>query len=137
MTKRVYKTAKALSGGNRIYRKWAEWEVGDILVAKYESTHLDAYQKSAWVVEPLEIFFKNKKDQAAMEGKTVVLNSNGMLDKAMKQVEPGQIVQIEYQGMSTIEKGKYAGKDSHTVSVELMVEDDGLTSDDEETDDDL
>jgi hypothetical protein len=109
--------------------------VGDVLVGKLNSFHVDQYKKNCPVIEVEEAYFKDKKAGAALAGKYLCLNSCGMLDKALKDVTPGEIIQIEYTGTSTIEKGPYAGKESHTMQVDIMdVVSDENTSEDEEVD---
>lgn len=71
---------------------------------------------------------KDKKLSAELKGKNLGLNSNGMLDKAMEQIEIGTFVQIEYKGSNKIEKGKVKGKEAHSVSVSVLVEDNGQES---------
>lgn len=118
MLKRKYKVSKTISGSPRIYRKWDEWKVGDIVIGKLEGFHLDQYKKNCPIISVEETMFKG--DKTDYTGKHLVLNSCGKLDKAMEKVSEGQLVQVEYQGMSTIEKGPYAGKDSHGMEVSLI-----------------
>ncbi len=142
MEKRKFKTTKRLAGGGaRVYRKWGEWDVGDVFVGKYISSYLDQYDKPGWVFTVEEAFFKDKKLAKELVGKNLALNGAGMLNKAMAEIEEGQLVQITYTGTSTIEKGKFAGKDAHTMEVDLVSEDNGeeyhTDSEDDEYGDDL
>lgn len=135
MAKRVFKSKKKLSSVRAVYRKWSEWETGDIIVGKYKGSQIDNYDKPNWLIEVEEAFFGDKKEQKKVIGQVMGLNSSGKLDAAMKKVEIGEMVQIEYKGMSTIEKGKFKGKDAHDIDVDL-VEEDGGDDDEEEIDED-
>ncbi len=146
--KRVFKSKKKLSSTRAVYRPWRDWEVGDYLIGVYKGSQIDNYEKSNWLIEVEEaVFVKDKKDAKALVGKVIGLNSNGKLDKAMESAVVGQILQVTYNGMSEIEKGKYKGKEAHDVEVELMmvegededeeVDEDEDDSDDSDDDDDL
>lgn len=130
MAKRVFKSRKKLSGGPSSFRKWDEWEEGDVLIGKLVGQREDNYGNPSWQVEVEEAQFMKKKEGAALAGKTITLNSAGQLNKALEQVEEGQFIQVTYNGKSRIEKGIYKGKDAHLIGVELLEEDDG--SDDSE-----
>jgi len=133
--KRKFKSKKKLSSTRATYRPWKEWETGDIVIGIYKGSQTDNYDKPNWLVEVVEAFFPVKPKLAKkLVGQVLGLNSNGKLDKAMEGVEPGDMIQIEYKGMSTIEKGKYKGKDAHDVEVDLVEEDGG--DDEEEIDED-
>lgn len=132
--KRKFKSKKKLSSTRATYRPWKEWQTGDIIIGIFKGSQTDNYDKPNWLVEIVEAFFPSKPKLAAkLKGQILGLNSNGKLDKAMEGVEPGDMVQVEYKGMSTIEKGKYKGKDAHDVEVDLVEEDDG-SEDEEEVD---
>jgi len=121
--KRKFKSKKKLSSTRAEYRPWKEWETGDIIIGIFKGTQTDNYDKPNWLFEVVEAFFvKKPKLAASLVGKVVGLNSNGKLDKAMDAAEVGKMYQVEYEGMSTIEKGKYKGKDAHSVSVEEVEE---------------
>jgi hypothetical protein len=140
MPKRVYKSKKKLSSVKATYRKWSEWDAGDILIGTYKGSQTDSYDKPNWLVEVEDAQFTNAKVAKKLlpkgDEKTVIgLNSSGKLDAAMEQVEIGDMVQIEYKGMSTIEKGKYKGKDAHDIEVDLIEED--VEDDDDEDDDEV
>lgn len=138
MAKRVFRTKKKLSGGGqKIFRPWGEYEVGDILIGKYVDTHTDQYNKECWVIEVEDAQLQDKKFAKSIIGKRLVLNAAGMLDKAMREVDTDELVQIEYQGQSTIEKGKHKGKDSHVFEVQTLIDDeDGDEDEDEDQDED-
>jgi hypothetical protein len=137
--KRKYVVKKKMTLGQRTFRKWEDWEVGDILIGKYVSQGTDQYDKPSYVIEVYEAQFKDKKAaKVASDGINLCLNSCGMLDKAMEGVEFGEVIQVEYTGTATIEKGKYKGKESHMMDV-MVVEEEGdeedLDEDTEEEDD--
>ena len=47
----------------------------------------------------------------------------------MKEVQQGDYIQVEYTGMVPLTKGKYAGKDAHTVAVDIVELDEGQEDD--------
>lgn len=133
MAKRVFKSKKKLSNTMCVYRKWNEWDVGDILVAKFVKEVTDKYDKPNWIVQVEEAFFVDKKLGAKLKGQMLGLNSNGELDRSMKEVEAGQMIQIEYKGMERMDGGPYKGKDKHLLEVDLVTEA-GDEDEEEETD---
>lgn len=131
--KRVFKTTKKVSGSPKNFRKWADWQVGDIVIGEYVGTHTDQFDKECTMVKVADAQFQGKKgakEAAELVGKVLVLNSAGKLDKARDQLTEGDMIQVTYNGMGTIEKGKYAGKDSHDIEVDL-VEEEGAGGDEE------
>lgn len=145
MAKRIFKSKKKLSSTKAVYRKWNEWDAGDILIGTFKGSQTDNYDKPNWLIEVEDAQFANSKEAKKLMPKgdekiVVGLNSSGKLDQAMEQVEIGDMIQVEYKGMSTIEKGKYKGKDAHDIEVDLVEEDgdddEGESDDDGETDDD-
>lgn len=131
-TKRVFKKTRKVSTVRAEYRKWGEWEEGDIVIGKYIGTQIDSYDKPNYLLEVEDAQFNDSKAGKNLIGKTLGLNSNGKLDKAMKSVEEGDMVQVEYKGMGSIEKGKYKGKDAHDVEVDIVEADDGSDEGEEE-----
>lgn len=125
--KRVFTTKKKLSG-QAVYRKWEEWDMGDILIGKLMGYKDDQYGNKCPLIQVIDSQFKDKKANIE-EGKTIQLNKCGMLAKALESVTEGEIVQIEYTGQSTIEKGKYKGKEAHTMEVQLLEEDSEAAND--------
>lgn len=140
MAKRVFKSKKKLSSTRANYRKWSEWDTGDILIGTYKGSQTDSYDKPNWLIEVEDAQFGDKKaakklnPNADGEKNIIGLNSSGKLDAAMDKVEIGDMVQIEYKGMSTIEKGKYKGKDAHDIEVDLVEEEGDEDEDEDETD---
>ena len=117
---RKYVVRKSLNGP-KTFRKWSEYSVGDILIGKFVGKHEDTtYNKTHWVIKVEEAFVKEGAEN--LIGKDVVLNACGSLDKAMKQVEEGQTLQMEYRGMEEMTSGKYPGKDAHSIKVDLVEE---------------
>jgi hypothetical protein len=138
-TKRVFKTKKKLSGGRAEYRPWRDWSVGDIVIGKYKGSKIDNYEKPNWLIEVVDAQFSKKKDGDKLVGKVLGLNSAGQLDKAMEGVNEGEMIQVHYVGTSTIEKGKYKGKDAHQIEVDIVVEEgdedeDDMMEEDEDSD---
>lgn len=122
--KRTYVTKRKLGGVPMNFRKWEEYKEGDIVIGKYVDTHQDQYENDCPVIEVLEAFFKDKSGDKLV-GKNLVLNSCGSVDKAFKKAALGDIVQVTYTGKGVIERGKYAGKDAHSVVIEQVEEDTG------------
>lgn len=122
MSKRVFKPGRKLGGGTKMYRKWEEYDMGDIVIGRYSDNHIDQYGKKCYVLEVYDAEFKDKTGKKYLE-KNLVLNACGMLSKAMDKASIGDIVQITYNGQSTIEKGPFAGKESHLIETQVMDED--------------
>lgn len=137
--KRVYRTKKTLSGVRSDYRGWKDWEEDDTIICKLVGSTPNRKNKSKtdWIVEPLEVFFADKKEQKRIKGsRRLTLNSAGQLDKGMEQVEEGSVIQIIYKGTSVMEGGEYAGQEAHNMEVSEVEEDDGSENPDEEETDD-
>lgn len=122
--KRKFKTVRKL-GGPMKFRKWSDWEVGDVLIGKYESVRTDQYDKTNRVLSVLEAQFKDGSGHE-YDGKNICLNACGSLDfwfeEAEEPVVKGDIVQIEYCGKEVMEKGPYAGKDFHSISIAVVTD---------------
>jgi hypothetical protein len=117
--KRVFKSKKSLAGAKK-YRKWADWDEGDILICKLNAWHTDQYKKQCPVVEVVDAMFKSSAANKEFAGSTMVLNNTGLLMKALEEVEIGSYLQITYNGTSEIQKGLYAGKEAHNMDIELL-----------------
>lgn len=118
---REYKTTQRLSGMKKTFKKWADYTKGDVVVGKYVGKHEDiTYGKTHHIIEVEYTNVSDKKWGKEILGQNLVLNSAGMVDAAFEKIEIGQLVQVTYEGTSVIEKGKYKGKDSHSIIVELV-----------------
>jgi len=127
----VQRRKRSISGGARSYRGWKNWTAGDILVGRFVNQSVDQYDKPNYHIEVIETDFAEEEENVEA-GKKLVLNSCGSLDYAMEQVEIGMDIEIIYQGTTTLEKGKYKGKECHTVEVsEVLTGED--TSEEQET----
>lgn len=51
------------------------------------------------------------------DGKNHILNHAGHLSYLMSKLEPGAFVDVQYTGKVKLEKGTYAGKESHNFKV--------------------
>lgn len=142
MEKRKFKTKKVLSGTKTEYRAWKEWAEGDTLVCKLLGTSQNRKNKTKkdWIVEVVESFFEDKKEQKRLKpGTKVTLNTAGQLDKGMEQVEMGALIQVVYNGSVEMTGGDYEGQNAHTMEVCEVSEDgddDEGIEDTEEQDDD-
>lgn len=124
--KRPYKKSKSLTL-SKVYRPWEEYAEGDFVVGKVVGFHKDNYDKKSVVVEVEEASFVDKKKAKEVTGKNLVLNSCGQLEKQIEneEIQIGHILEVIYKGKSTIEKGKYKGKEAHVLEINLLEEDDG------------
>ena len=138
MEKRKFKTKKVLSGVKSEYRAWKEWDEGDVIVCKLLGTSQNRKNKAKkdWIVEVIEVFFSNKKDEKRLKpGTRVTLNTAGQLDKGMEQISEGAIIQITYNGSQEMTGGDYEGQSAHTMEVVEVEEDSGDDEDSEDADD--
>lgn len=143
MAKRIFKSKKKLSSVKAVYRKWSDWETGDILIGTFKGTQVDGYEKDNYLVEVEDAQFADKKAVKKLmtvgddDEKVIIgLNHTGKLANAMKSAEVGDIIQVEYKGMEKMTKGKFKGKDVHDMDVDVVEEDDGDEDEDEDIEDD-
>jgi hypothetical protein len=101
--------------GSTSYRPWKNWEESDYLVGKYVSQTEDNYGKPNYKVEVIEAGFST--GEAPKAGTMFTFNSSGSLNKAMDEVQEGDIIKVIYKGEDTISKGKYKGKAFHSMEV--------------------
>ena len=137
--KRTFKSVRRASSVQCVYRKWSEWDVGDVFIGKYISTKIDNYKKPNWIFEVVEAQLGDKKEAKALKGKNLGLNSNGELDRAMETIKIGETVQITYNGKEEMDGGPYKGKDKHKVDVDVVMEEgqeDDVEEDEDEEEDD-
>lgn len=120
--KRVFRSKKKVSGVRGTFRKWSDYTEDDYIIGKYVQSGTDNYGNPSWTVMVLDAELEDKKFAKSIMDQNLVLNSAGQLNKAMEKVEEGQIVKVTYKGTSTIEKGKYKGKEAHLHDVEIMEE---------------
>jgi hypothetical protein len=132
--KRKFKVTKRLSGVPKNFRKWGDWKEGDLVIGKFSGTHEDQFEKVCMMLEVEDAQFANKREAEKLIGKTLVLNNAGQINKVLETIELGQWVQVIYNGMATIEKGRYKGKDSHLIEVDLLSEEAVSGEEDEGTD---
>lgn len=116
--KRTYQVKKTLAGGARAYRPWKEWEVGDVLIAKFTGESEDQFGHTTTHCEVLDAQFEDSDLADSLIGKTLCLNAAGSLNKARElMVEGKTIFQLTYNGKSLIMKGPMAGKEAHSIEV--------------------
>ncbi len=131
---RKFKTKKVLSGMRTEFRPWDSWAEGDTLIYKFIGTKENKKNehKVDWIVEVIEAFFEDKKEQKKFKpGTKLTLNTAGQFDIGMKQAEIGDLLQVQYNGSSEMEGGKHKGAKSYLMEVVAVEEDDG--SEDEES----
>lgn len=113
--------------GERLYKKWKEWEVGDYVLGRLTEVGEDQFKKANYIVEVMETSFDD-----VPVGKNMCLNSNGSLDYRMQDVEIGTIIRVEYEGEDVMEKGPFKGKPFHMVGLEVAVGEDTSVEEDED-----
>jgi len=122
MEKRKYETKRSMTL-QKVYRKWSEFSVGDVVVGKYVADHEDNYKKTNPVLKIEECFFKDGKD---LKGQNLVINACGTVNQVFytgkEPIKKGEIVQIEYTGTTEMDSGLYAGKDCHTMNIDVVGE---------------
>lgn len=116
-------------GGSKTFRPWGHWTEGDSITGKFVSTSEDDYGNTNYEIDVEECDFdqevintKNKKGNDVTyskpaPGAVFCLNSCGSLDKAMEKCDIGDVVKVIYTGTVVLTKGKFAGKEAHTMKV--------------------
>lgn len=116
-------------GGSKVFRPWGHWTEGDTITGKFTGTSEDNFGNTNYEVEVEECEFDQevvntltkKGDKqvlnAPKEGEIFVLNSCGSLEKAMEKCDIGDVVKVIYTGTIVLNKGKFAGKEAHTLKV--------------------
>lgn len=95
----------------------------ECIEAKYLGMHLSKFDKPNHELEMIaDGLIEKATPQGTMQiqlraGEKVVVNGSGDLNFKMKNVLIGSSVKISYLGKKILEKGKFAGKESHCVSV--------------------
>lgn len=116
--RRVFKPTRNLRKGAQMYRKWTDWEVSDYVIGTLTAINIDNYGKNNYVVKVEEAHFMDKSGKNFV-GKTLGINECASLKMQLEGVELGAIIQVTYTGIVKIEKGNFAGKDAHTVDVNI------------------
>jgi hypothetical protein len=116
-------------GGGKVFRPWGQWTEGDYIVGRLSGTSEDNFNNTNYDIEVSEVDFENKrvvaKDKKGEDkiyeepkaGDLFCLNSCGSLDKAMEKCDIGDMIKVIYTGTITLTKGKFAGKEAHTMKV--------------------
>ena len=130
MTGRRFVVTKAVSLGNVIYRAWDSWKEGEYVVGKFVKFHRDErYDKT-----DLILLVEEASWDSTLKGKKLNLKENAMLAKYYKEIEEaskdsGVFVQIIYNGKSVMEKGKYKGKEAHSLDIQIVEDSMGVEDD--------
>lgn len=115
--------------GSKVFRPWGHWTEGDTFIGKFSGTSEDNFGNTNYEFETEEVEFdqpsikaKSKKGEtvvldAPKEGEIFVLNSCGSVEKAMEKCDIGDVIKVIYTGTVTLTKGKFAGKEAHTMKV--------------------
>lgn len=117
-------------GGKRVFRPWKSWTPGDSITGKFTGTFDDDYGKTNYEIVVESVDFeegsvpyktnagKEGTYEAPLKSEIFVLSACGSLDNAMDKVDEGDIVRVTYTGQEVLKKGKFAGKNFHTMKVE-------------------
>lgn len=111
-----FKTKRQLTGACQ-YKAWEKWSEGNFMIGRYQGIKTSNYGDN-YKFMLLDTDMKDLKLDMSF-----VLNSNGLLDKAMQEVSENDLVKVTYKGKSTLTKGPFAGKAAHNVEVEILEED--------------
>lgn len=132
MSKFKFKKVK----GQRVYKKWKEWEEGEYVIGKLIGTYIDKFKNTCYEVEVIESDVEEFE-----EGKVAGLNSCGSLNYKMEDVLIGSTVRVEYTGTTVLDKGDFEGTEAHTVDVSIdestVPEEQEEQEEEDEGDDDL
>jgi hypothetical protein len=104
-------------GGEAKYRKYDLWDAGDQIAGKLVEIRKDKFNKPAYVIKVEDVAFKKKSEQPNA-GDLFTLNSAGGLEYKIEQIggaNVGDLIGVEYNGKTTIEKGKWKGKLTHDI----------------------
>lgn len=131
------RTFRNLSGA-KAYRPWKNWEVGDFVIGKLVDTEIDQYKKTCYILELEEVSFNDAEaERNAQDLGRIGLNHTGLLAKIMDdKCEIGQVVRVEYQGTSTMQKGPNAGAEAHSLLISVAEEDEECDTGESLSDDD-
>lgn len=126
--KRTFTRKASLAGGSRLYKAWKEYAEGDFVVGKFLGTHTDQFGKVCIVLNVLDCEFAGDSAEKFID-KELVINACGTITKLIEEekFQIGSVYQVTYNGLFSLTKGKFAGKDAHSVSideVELSTEED-------------
>jgi len=116
--KRRFAVKQSLIGGSSKYRPWKEWKEGEYVVGVFQGTNKDNFGNTNCIIKVVEADFMNKDEALALEGQTLTLNSCGSLNHVIEEMEVGAAYSFNYQGKTTLSKGKFAGKESHSVQID-------------------
>lgn len=119
MSERKYVVKKSL-GGSQTYRVWEDYTVGDWVLGRYVGNHVCQYKKENPKIEVLDAGFDDLDFSDSIIGKTLVLNAAGSLSAQIDKVEVGETIRVTYNGKNLLTKGPYAGKEAHSVNVEII-----------------
>lgn len=98
-----------LNIGDLKFYKPGEMSKGDTFTGTYLETKVMGQYES-----PVHIF-ERKIEDGTIE--RYAINNTGQLAFYMKQVTPGSIVRLTYDGQQKLAKGKFAGKPAHNFKV--------------------
>jgi hypothetical protein len=92
--------------GNVDYIKWSEVEEGVTIKGYYKES-----KPSAKYPDNLNHYIETA------EGKVYGLNGSANLDRALDQIKQGWWIEITYDGQTTLENGRFAGRPCHQFTL--------------------
>jgi len=105
-------------GGTRVYRPWKKFAQGDVLTGTLTDVLEDNFGNPSYTIRIDSTDFEDDNDNLT-EGTLFGMNSSGSLNYKMASVEIGSFIQVEYEGTTVLEKGKFKGKECHSVNVSI------------------
>ena len=87
-----------------LFRAWGDWDEGDYVVGEFHSMYETEYKKATqynWRIKVTDCNFKcvdKEGNKISPIGKILTLNSAGQLNKFMKGVDIGMMVDVTYGG---------------------------------------
>lgn len=117
----IVRRKKREIGGGKLFKKWADWAIGDFIVGEFVGQSTDNYGNACFHIKLESVEMQEPTDYKGNElvpGKVMGLNSCGSLEYKMGEVDVGTILEIEYEGTEVLpENHKFKGKDCHQVKV--------------------
>lgn len=116
--KRRFAVKQSLIGSSSAYRPWKEWKEGEYVVGIFQGTSKDNFGNTNCIIKVVEADFLDSDAATALEGQTLTLNSCGSLNHVIEEMAVGNAYSFHYNGETTLAKGKFAGKKSHSVKID-------------------
>lgn len=115
--KRRFAVKQSLIGGNFKYRPWKEWKEDEYVAGTLVAFQQDQFGHTNTHIKVVEADFLDKDLSESLVGQTLCLNSCGSINAAKDDMQIGSSYSFTYRGKITLEKGKFKGKEAHSVEV--------------------